>query len=125
VPRRCRRVTPGLAIIEETLARCEAREELWYLAELLRIKGELVLLEGSLNAAGAAEGNFLRALECAHRQNALCWELRTATSLARLWRDQQRVAEARELLGSVYGRFTEGFETADLQKAKRLLQRLV
>jgi predicted ATPase len=117
-------VAPGLEIVEDTAARCAARDELWYMAELLRIKGELVLLEGAPNAAGAAEGHFLRALECAHRQSALSWELRAATSLARLWRDQHRIAEARELLGSVYGRFTEGFGTADLQKAKGLLERL-
>jgi predicted ATPase len=58
------------------------------------------------------------------RQNTLFWELRTATSLARPWRDQHRVAEARDLLGSVYGRFTEGFVAVDLRQAETLLQRL-
>jgi predicted ATPase len=117
-------VAPGLATVEETLARCEARDERWYLAELLRIKGELVILEGAADAAAAAEGHFLRALDWARRQQALSWELRTATSLAQLWRDQNRAAEAHELLGSVYGRFTEGFETADLREAKSLLEHL-
>jgi predicted ATPase/DNA-binding winged helix-turn-helix (wHTH) protein len=117
-------VSPGLATVEETLARCEARDERWYVAELLRIKGELVILEGAADAAVAAEGHFLRALDWARRQAALSWELRTATSLARLWRDQNRSAEARELLGSVYGRFTEGFETTGLRQAKSLLQHL-
>ncbi len=117
-------VSPGLATVEETLARCEARDERWYVAELLRIKGELVILEGAADAAVAAEGLFLRALDWARRQQALFWELRTATSLARLWRDQDRAAEAREFLGSVYGRFTEGFETAGLRQAKSLLQHL-
>lgn len=114
----------GLETVEGTLARCQARDELWYLAELLRIKGELVILEGGADAAAAAEGHFLQALDWAARQQALSWELRAATSLARLWRDQNRVAEARELLGSIYGRFTEGFDTADLREAKSLLERL-
>jgi hypothetical protein len=117
-------VAEGLATVEETLARCEARDERWYVAELLRIKGELALLEGAADAAAAAEGHFLEALDCARPQGALSWELRAATDLARLWRDQDRAAEARELLGSVYGRFTEGFETVDLRKAKTLLKEL-
>ncbi len=117
-------VAPGLATIEETLVRCEARDERWYIAELLRIKGELVILEGAADAAVAAEGYFLRALDWGRRQQALSWELRTATSLAQLWRDQNRAAEARELLGSVYGRFTEGFDTADLREAQSLLEHL-
>jgi tetratricopeptide (TPR) repeat protein len=114
-------VAPGLATVEDAFARCEARDERWYTAELLRIKGELVVLEGG---ADAAEGHFLRALDWARRQQALSWELRTATSLARLWRDQNRAVEARELLGCVYGRFTEGFDTGDLREAKSLLEHL-
>src|SRR5208282_30376 len=112
----------GLETVTETLARCEARDERWYVAELLRIKGELTILEGAPDAA--AEGHFLEALDSARAQGALSWELRAATSLARLWRHQHRVSEARELLGSVYGRFTEGFNTADPQKAKGLLEEL-
>ncbi|HUC71033.1 MAG TPA: winged helix-turn-helix domain-containing protein [Stellaceae bacterium] len=112
----------GLQTIEETLARCEARDERWYVAELLRIKGELVLLESA--ADPVAEQHFLRALDCAGRQQALSWELRAATSLARFLRDKHRAAEGCELLRSVYGRFTEGFETADLREAVRLLQEL-
>jgi predicted ATPase len=114
----------GLETVGETLARCEARDERWYVAELLRIKGELTILEGAADAAAAAEGHFLQALDCARPQGAVAWELRAATDLARLWGDQHRVAEARELLGSVYGRFTEGFETADLREAKNLLEQL-
>jgi predicted ATPase len=117
-------VAPGLAIVEEAIARCEARDELWFLAELLRIKGELILMDNATDAATTAEGHFRRALDCAGRQQALPWELRTATSLARLWRAQHRVEEARGLLGSVYGRFTEGFETTDLREARSLLQHL-
>jgi len=115
-------VALGLATVEETLARCEARDERWYVAELLRIKGELAILEGAADAV--AERYFLRALDCARPQGALSWELRTATSLARLWKDRDRVAEGRELLSSVCSRFTEGFETADLRRANSLLEQL-
>jgi hypothetical protein len=111
----------GLETIDETLTRSEARGELWYVAELLRIKGELVILEGATDATTAAEGHFLRALDWAAGQQALSWQLRTATSLARLWGDQNRVAEARELVAAVYGRFTEGFATPDLRAARSLL----
>jgi predicted ATPase/DNA-binding winged helix-turn-helix (wHTH) protein len=114
----------GLETIDETLARCEARDERWYVAELLRIKGELVIMEGAADAATSAEGLFLRALDWAGRQQALAWELRAAMSLARLWRDRHRATEARELLGPVYGRFTEGFATADLRQAKNLWETL-
>jgi predicted ATPase len=94
------------------------------MAELLRIKGELVLLRGGQGAAALAEDHFRQSLDSARRQGALSWELRAATSLARLLRGQDRVAEARDVLGSVYGRFTEGFVTADLQEAKSLLEKL-
>src|SRR6266436_5960365 len=108
----------GLSIIDEALARSERNEERWCVAELLRIKGELILLEGAPQAAAAAEEHFLRSLDWARRQGALSWELRTSTSLARLQQDQGRIAEARSLLQSVYDRFSEGFETADLKTAK-------
>ena len=94
------------------------------IAELLRIKGELLLLQGAPGAAATAEGHFRQALDWARRQGALSWELRAATSLARLWRDQGRTAEARELLQPVYDRFTEGFDTADLKAAKALIDDL-
>jgi predicted ATPase len=111
----------GLETIDETLTRCEARDELWCVAELLRIKGELVILEGATNATAAAEGHFLRALDWAAGQQALSWQLRTATSLARLWGGQNRVAEARELLAPIYDRFTEGFAIPDLRAARSIL----
>jgi predicted ATPase len=117
-------VTLGLKTIDRAIARCEARDERWYLAELLRIKGELVLLKGAPDAASGAEGLFRQSLDCAGRQQALSWELRAATSLARLWRDHHRGREARDLLASVYDRFTEGFGTADLKRARRLLDEL-
>jgi predicted ATPase/DNA-binding winged helix-turn-helix (wHTH) protein len=117
-------ITAGLAAIDEGLARAENTEERWCLAELLRIRGELVILEDAPSAAVAAERCFLEGLDWAGRQQALSWELRTATSLARLWKHQVRDAEARELLARVYGRFTEGFATTDLREARALLERL-
>jgi len=114
----------GLETVDAALARCEARDERWYFAELLRIRGELILLGNASDAAAAAEEHFRRALDWAQRQDALSWELRAAMSLAMLWRDRHRTAEARELLGPVYGRFTESFATTDLQQAKILLEQL-
>jgi len=111
----------GLSIIDEALARSDSNEERWCVAELLRIKGELILREGAPQAATAAEEHFLRSLDWARRQGALSWELRTSTSLARLQQDQGRIAEARSLLQPVYDRFSEGFETADLKTAKAYL----
>jgi predicted ATPase len=121
---RAGQIAEGLAAIEEAIERSDHTEERWIIAELLRIKGELLLLRDAPGAVATAEDHFRQALDWAHRQEALSWELRTASSLARLWREQHRVKEARELLGSVYSRFTEGFETADLQEAKGLLEEL-
>ncbi|MEH2567900.1 putative ATPase/DNA-binding winged helix-turn-helix (wHTH) protein [Bradyrhizobium sp. AZCC 2289] len=114
----------GLSIIDETLARSERDEERWCVAELLRIKGELILREGAPQAATAAEQHFLQSLDWARRQGARSWELRTSTSLARLQKDQGRIAEARNLLQAVYARFSKGFETADLKTAKACLDSL-
>ena len=106
------------------IARCEQTEERWCVAELQRIKGELILREGAPDAAEVAENLFLRAQRCGNEQGALSWELRCATSLARLWKKQGRSFHAREMLYSVYGRFTEGFATAGLKTAKALLESL-
>jgi predicted ATPase/DNA-binding winged helix-turn-helix (wHTH) protein len=114
-------ITEGLGVVGKALARAEQTEAGWYLAELLRTKGELHLLQRVPSAVATAEACFQQALDVARRQGALSWELRSATSLARLWRGQQRVTQARELLGPVYRRFTEGFETTDLIAAKALL----
>jgi predicted ATPase len=114
----------GLSIIDEALAQSDRNEDRWCVAELLRIKGELILREGAPQAATAAEQHFLQSLDWARRQGALSWELRTSTSLARLQHDQGRIAEARSLLQSVYDRFSEGFETADLKTAKAYLNSL-
>jgi predicted ATPase len=94
------------------------------MSELLRIKGELLLLQAAPGAAAAAEDHFRQALDWARRQDALSFELRAATSLAQLQSDQGRPADAMALLQPVYHRFTEGFETADLKAAKALLDAL-
>jgi predicted ATPase len=121
---RAGQIADGLTAIEEAIVRSERGEERWVIAKLLRIKGELLLLQGALGTAAAAEDHFRQALDWAHREGALSWELRAASSLARLCRDQHRLTEARALLGPVYARFTEGFATADLREAKSLLQEL-
>jgi predicted ATPase len=108
--------------IDEALERCQQKEELWCNAELLRIKGE-ILLKGEENVP-LAEEHFLRSGALARQQGALSWELRAAISLARLRRQQGRIAEAREALASVYERFSEGFATADLRAGKGLLEAL-
>jgi predicted ATPase len=118
------RIADGLAAIDEVLAWTADTEADWFIAELLRVKGELLLLQGAPEAAATAEDHFRQALDWARRQGALSWELRAATSLARLLRDRDRIGEARDLLSSVYGRFTEGFGTADLKTAKVLLDDL-
>jgi predicted ATPase len=114
----------GLATIDEALARSERDEEYWCIAELLRIKADLLLLAGGPGAAAAAEEQFQRALDWARRQGALSLELRGATGLARRWHGRGQTGPARELLAPVYGRFTEGFDTADLRAAKALLDQL-
>jgi predicted ATPase/DNA-binding winged helix-turn-helix (wHTH) protein len=115
-------VASGLAAVDETLARCEARSERWYLPELLRIKGELLLLETGGRSLLAAEQCFDAGLALARRQGAMFWELRNAMSLARLRMRQDRAADGVEVLAPVYDKFTEGFETADLRAARALLR---
>ena len=91
--------------------------------EVHRLMGDL-LLRRNPSAPDRAEVSYRRAIERARSQEAKSWELRAATSLARLWRDQGKPAEARALLAPVYGWFTEGFDTADLKDAKALLDEL-
>ena len=106
----------ALVLTEKTTERC------WQ-AELIRIKGELLLAVSSKNHA-EAEHCFSQALNIARRQQAKSWELRVAVSLGRLRQRQGKQAEARELLGPVYNWFTEGFDAADLKEAKALLKEL-
>jgi predicted ATPase len=108
----------------EALARVESGRVGWNGAEILRVSGEQVRKDRGPDAARTAEAAYLRSLDIARRQAALSWELRTATSLARLWRDQHRMREAHALLADVHGRFTEGFQTADYARAGALLLEL-
>src|SRR5262249_26749946 len=89
----------GLETVDAAIARCEARDEGWYIAELLRIKGDVLARQDRTDAKAAAEEHFVRSLDWAQRQQALAWELRAATSLAQLRQRQGRITEARELLG--------------------------
>ena len=98
-------------------------KERWWEAEIHRIAGEIALLSPERDAL-KAQSCFERALEIARAQQARSWELRAAMSLARLWRDQGRRAEAHDLLAPVYAWFTEGFDTLDLKEAKALLEEL-
>ena len=112
------------AAIDDAIERSQPSQTQWYLAELLRIKGGIVLQTDATDAAKVAESHFLGSLDMAREQAALAWELRTATSLARLWRDQDRADEACSLLGSVLDRFSEGHKTVDIRVATHLLNEL-
>jgi tetratricopeptide (TPR) repeat protein len=114
------RIAEGLAAIEETIDRSDRGRDHWTRAEFLRIKSELLLLDGP--ASAAAEDHLRAALNWAHRQDALSWELRAATTLARILRSQGRSPDAVALLQPIYDRFSEGFDTADLKAAKALLE---
>ena len=109
--------------IGEAMTMVERNKERLCEAEIHRVAGEIALLSPQPDAAKAQE-YFERALTVARQQQAKSWELRTAMSLARLWRDQGKPQQARELLAPVYGWFTEGFDTRDLKEAKALLAEL-
>jgi predicted ATPase/DNA-binding winged helix-turn-helix (wHTH) protein len=111
------RIAEGLAVLETGIEQSEAG---WLTPELLRVKGDLLLLQGMPSAAERAADLFRQALDEARRHEALAWELRAATSLARLLRHQGRAADA-ACLQPIYDRFTEGFGTADLIAAKQFL----
>jgi predicted ATPase/DNA-binding winged helix-turn-helix (wHTH) protein len=108
---------------DEAIRRAETGLAGWSAAEILRAKGVIALRQDAGNA-DVAEGLFRQSLDMARRQGALSWELRSSTSAARLLQSQGRVNEARELLGSVYARFTEGFASRDLIAARNLLDEL-
>jgi len=115
-------IDEGLTTLTEALATAHKTGERWWEAELYRLKGELLLRRGTPMEEG--EACFQQALDVARRQQAQSLELRGAMSLARLWQQQGKRTEAYELLAPVYGWFTEGFDTADLQEAKALLDAL-
>jgi class 3 adenylate cyclase/predicted ATPase len=116
-----REVEEAATLLDEALQIIERTGERWFAAELNRHKGQLLLRQGHTKAA---EELYRKALSIAEEQEAKLWELRAAVSLAHLRRDQGRHAEASDLLGSVYGWFTEGFDTPDLKEARALLDEL-
>jgi predicted ATPase len=137
------RVEEGLSVVAEALAAKHNIGDHWCEAELYRLKGELTLQKLSVvssqllvsssqsltpntqtEVGQEAEGYFRKAIEIAQKQQAKSWELRATTSLARLWQRQGKAAEAQQVLVAVYNWFTEGFDTADLQDAKRLIEEL-
>jgi predicted ATPase len=115
--------TAGLEALTEALAMLAKSRARWWESELHRLRGEL-LLQHAVAQPGEAEACSQQALTVTHRQQAKSLELRAAMSLARLWQGQGKRTEAHQLLAEVYGWFTEGFDTADLQVAKVLLAEL-
>ena len=113
----------GLAACKAALAVMETTGARQFEADALQVKGRLLSAQSEQNGR-AAEDCFGRALEVARGQSAKSYELRAATGLASLWRDQGRAAEGRDLLAPIYGWFSEGFDTADLIEAKALLDEL-
>jgi predicted ATPase len=118
----------GLTTLAEALAQVETTDERYCEAEIRRLKGELLLMQGDKTEAEAsfhqAESCFQHAIEVARRQQAKSWELRATVSLCRLWQQQGKLEEARQRLAEIYGWFTEGFDTPDLEEAKALLEEL-
>jgi predicted ATPase len=109
--------------IHDSLILTEQSNERWSEAEINRVAGEIALMLPQPKSV-EAEASFERALTLARAQEAKSWELRAAMSMARLWRDQGKRDEARDLLAPVYGWFTEGFDTRDLKEARELLDEL-
>ena len=118
------RQAEALAAVERAQAIAERGGEGWYLPEVLRIKGELLLEKGGDGSAQQAEVSFSRAIDIARQQTALSWELRTAVSLARWRAAQGQSVDARQILAPVYDRFVEGLDSADLRSARALLEGL-
>ena len=114
----------ALAAADAALARCRTANEYWYMPEFMRLRGEILLLAGHPDAVAEAEREFAAALELARTQTALAWELRIATSVARMKQRQGLIAAARETLAPVLGRFNEGFDTADLLAAREAIEAL-
>jgi predicted ATPase len=125
---------PGLRVLAEAVAQVETTEERFWEAEIYRLKGELLLtaqgagrslraVEG-MQDAESPEGCFLTAIAIAQRQEGKSLELRATVSLARLWQQHGKKDQARHTLADIYGWFTEGFDTIDLQQAKALLDEL-
>jgi predicted ATPase len=118
------RVTEASSILEAALKTVDVTGENWFAAELHRIRGDWMMLSCGHEQPREIELCYQRAIEIARQQNAKMWQLRAAMSMARLWCDQGKRDEARDLLAPVYGWFTEGFDTLDLKEAKALLDEL-
>jgi predicted ATPase len=114
----------GLRCIEQALTKLEANDERWPEAGLHRIKGELLLQMASPQKEQEAEASFLQAIRVAQCQQAKSLELRATMCLSRLWQQQDKRDVAHKMLAAIYHWFTEGFDTADLQEAKSLLEEL-
>jgi predicted ATPase len=116
----------GLNILAEAMAAAENSGDRYYEAELCRLRGELSLrLDADKQSAESrAKENYLRAIEIARQQNARAFELRTALSLCRLWKQQGRRAEAHSMLSEIYDWFTEGFDTSEIKEARALIEEL-
>jgi class 3 adenylate cyclase/predicted ATPase len=119
---KARRPQQGLECLAEAVALAERTQERWAEAETYRVRGELLV---AIHEEQAAAGSLFRAIAIAQGQSAKLFELRASTSLARLWRDQGKRTEARDLVAPVYGWFTEGFDTPDLKEARALLDELM
>jgi predicted ATPase len=114
----------GLETVDEALATAHRTGERYYEAELNRLKGELLLAQSEGAAVAQVEASFCRAIEVARRQSARSLELRATTSLCKLWQKQGKTQQAHRRLAQLYDWFTEGFDTVDLQEARRLLEEL-
>jgi predicted ATPase len=119
--RRANRIADGMRLLNEALELVERTDERWYEAELCRLMAEALIARSDRHDA---ERWLCRARETAQKQGARFWELRAATSMARLRRDQNKRTEAHELLAPIYRCFTEGFDTRDLKEAAALLAEL-
>jgi predicted ATPase len=119
--RRANRIADGMSLLNEALELVERTDERWYEAELYRLMAEALITKSDRHDA---ERWLCRALRTAQKQGARLWELRAATSAARLWRDQGKRTDARDLLAPIYRCFTEGFDTRDLKEAAALLAEL-
>jgi predicted ATPase len=110
-----------MSLLHEALELVERTDERWYEAELYRLMAEALITKLDRDDA---ERCLCRALRTAQKQGARLWEVRAATSIARLWHDQGKRTDARDLLAPIYGCFTEGFDTRDLKEAAALLAEL-
>jgi predicted ATPase len=117
-----RKTEEGLQAVAQGLAVVEKNKERVFAAELWRLQGEL-LFQAKADSA-EVESGYQQAIAIAQQQSAKSWELRATASLARLWQQQGKPADARQMLADIYDWFTEGFDTADLQDAKALLDEL-